>query len=85
MAKHLTGIDFCKAADCARRIAESAIVAYYMERPASDEVKYHYLHMRYELDRLCEVMGLRIVDADEAAPLNVATASAAAMIPMEEV
>lgn len=65
MAKHLEGIEFVRAANCARSLSESAIVAYYMAGPGPEHVKIHYMHMRLELDKLCEVMGLRVVDAEE--------------------
>lgn len=66
MAKQLEGVQFTSAADCARRIAEAAVVSYYIARPGTPaDVAFHYATMRRELDRLCDIMGLRVVDAEE--------------------
>lgn len=66
MAKQLEGVEFTSAADCGRRIAEAGVVAYYIARPGTPaDVAFHYATMRRELDRLCEIMGLRVVDAED--------------------
>ena len=85
MAKHLERVEFTSAADCARRIAEAAVVAYYIARPGTQaDVAFHYATMRRELDRLCEIMGLLLIDEVPAPPLDrVMTQSASAMIPEE--
>ena len=65
MAKHLEGVEFIAAADAARHISQAGVVAYYIARPGTpDDVAFHYATMRRELDRLCEIMGLRLVDAE---------------------
>ena len=67
MAKQLEGVEFITAADAARRVSEAGVVAYYIARPGTQaDVAFHYATMRRELDRLCEIMGLRLVDAEPA-------------------
>lgn len=67
MAKHLDDIEFSRVNDCAQHLADAAIVAYYIKRPGTpDDVAFHYATVRRELDRLCALMGLRVVDAEPA-------------------
>ena len=63
----MEGTQFVIANEAARDIAEAAIVAYWMERNGNHHaVEFQQRHMRHRLDRLCEIMGLRLVDADPA-------------------
>lgn len=87
MAKPIGDIDFSRVSDFARRIGDAAIVAYYIKRPGTpDDVEFNYTIVRRELDRLCELLGLRVVDADTPQHrMNVAAMlqSASTMIPEE--
>lgn len=66
MAKKLAGNDFIKANGAAAAIAEAAIVAYYMDAGGFEgAVNPHAKHMRDSLERLCVIMGLRVVDATD--------------------
>ena len=88
MATLMQDTDFVVANEAAREIAEAAIVAYWMGRKGHPhDVDHHRRHMRDRLDRLCEVMGLRVVDATDTPQhrMNVAAMlqSASNMIPEE--
>lgn len=66
MAKNIEDLEFVQANEAATRIAEAAIVAYYMgRREQKAAVQHHAMAMRTSLDRLCEIMGLRVVDAED--------------------
>ena len=63
----MEGTQFVIANEAARDIAEAAIVAYWMDRSGNPHgVEFQQKHMRHRLDRLCEIMGLRLVDAEPA-------------------
>ena len=83
MAKQLEQMDYCRVSHSARRIADAALVAYWMHSRPGD-VNYHSKAMREEFAILCEIMGLRLVEADPAPMDRVMLASAAAMIPEED-
>lgn len=88
MAKQLKGIEFVHVHVAAASIAEAAIVAYYMEaRDDGGAAEHHARQMLRSFDRLCEVLGVRVVDAathrmDTAADRNM-IASARHMIPTD--
>lgn len=64
MAKQLQGVEFYSAALTARSISDAAFAAYWQGTPFA--VDHHGLEMRIQMDRLCALMGLRLVDAEPA-------------------
>lgn len=84
MARRIEGIEFARAADCARRIADAGIAGYWTQSLSQKTADFHRDSVRSELDRLCAVMGLRVVDEDDTHAGEAMKQSASAMIPEDE-